>query len=41
LRAQISRISASTTLNFKGQYKFVEETAEREIEVNAPEEGEL
>jgi len=41
LRAQIARISASTTLNFKGQYKYVEESNERDIEVNAPEEGEL
>lgn len=41
LRAQIARISASTILTFKGQYKFTEDTNEREIEVNAPEEGEL
>ena len=41
LRAQIARISASTTLNFKGLYKFVEESNDREIESNVPEEGEL
>jgi hypothetical protein len=41
LRAQISRIVNSTTLVPKGLYRFVEETKEREIEDNAPEEGEL
>ena len=41
MRAQIARISASTTLNFKGLYKYTEETNEREIEANAPEEGEI
>ena len=41
LRAQISRITNSTTLVPKGLYRFVEETKEREIEDNAPEEGEI
>lgn len=38
LRAQIARIAHSTTLVQAGSYKFTEETNEREIEVNAPEE---
>jgi hypothetical protein len=41
LRAQISRIVNSTTLVPKGLYRFVEETKEREIEDNTPEEGEI
>lgn len=41
LRAQIARITQSTTLIPKTLYRFVEETNEREIEVNAPEEGEI
>lgn len=41
LRAQISRITNSTTLVPKGLFRFVEETKEREIEDNAPEEGEI
>lgn len=40
LRAQIARISASTTLIPKGLYRFVEEST-RDIEENTPEEGEL
>ncbi len=40
LRAQIARISHSTTLVPKGLYKLVED-AEREIEEFQPEEGEL
>ena len=41
LRAQIARITASTTLVPKTIYKFVEETNEREIEEYIPEEGEF
>jgi Radial spokehead-like protein len=41
LRAQIARITASTTLVPKTIYKFVEETNEREIEEYVPEEGEF
>ena len=40
LRAQISRISQSTTLVPKGLYRFQEEN-NREIEDNTPEEGEI
>lgn len=40
LRAQIARITQSTTLIPKGLYKFQEETEEREIVDNAPEDGE-
>lgn len=38
LRAQISRITQSTTLVPKGVYKFQEETEEREVVENVPEE---
>ena len=41
LRAQIARITASTTLVPKTIYKFAEETNEREIEEYVPEEGEF
>lgn len=41
LRAQIARITSSTTLVPKGLFRFVEETKEREIEDNIPEEGEM
>lgn len=41
LRAQIARITQSTTLIPKTLYRFVEETNEREVEPNAPEEGEI
>lgn len=40
LRAQIARISASTTLVPKGVMKFAEDST-REIEENTPEEGDL
>lgn len=40
LRAQIARISHSTTLAPKGVFKFVEDSV-RDIEPNVPEEGEL
>jgi len=40
LRAQIARITHSTTLVPKGLYKFNEEN-DREIEDNTPEEGEI
>jgi len=40
LRAQIARISHSTTLAPSGLFRFQEESA-REIEDNAPEEGDL
>ena len=40
LRAQIARISQSTTLVPKGLFKFVEES-DRDLEPNVPEEGEL
>lgn len=41
LRAQIARITASTTLVPKTIYKFVDESNEREIEEFVPEEGEF
>jgi Radial spokehead-like protein len=41
LRAQIQRITSSTTLVPKGLFRFVEETKEREIEDNTPDEGEI
>ena len=41
LRAQISRITHSTTLFPKGLYKISEEEDTRKIEPNEPEEGEL
>lgn len=40
LRAQIARISQSTTLTAKGLYRFKEDDI-REIEENTPEEGEI
>ena len=40
LRAQIARISASTTLSPKGMFRFVEDSV-RDIEENTPEDGEL
>lgn len=40
LRAQIARISASTTLVPAGLYRFQEEST-RDIEENAPEEGDI
>jgi len=40
LRAQIARISASCTLTPAGLFRFVEDST-REIEDNAPEEGEI
>ena len=40
LRAQIARITASTTLTCKGLYRFQEEQ-DREIEDNTPEEGDI
>ena len=40
LRAQIARISHSTTLCPKGQYRMVEDST-TEIEENTPEEGEV
>ena len=40
MRAQIARISQSTTLVPKGVYKFQEETEEREITENVPEDAE-
>lgn len=40
MRAQIARITQSTTLVPKGIYKFQEETEEREITENVPEDAE-
>jgi hypothetical protein len=40
LRAQIARITQSTTLTPKGIFKFLEETEERDIVENTPEDGE-
>lgn len=40
LRAQISRVTHSTTLFPKGLFRMVEDS-EREIEENTPEEGEI
>jgi hypothetical protein len=40
LRAQIARINASTTLSAGPLHRFVPEST-REIEDNAPEEGEV